>query len=160
MSKASKNISTISMVFPLASKPVLITLVKILFDSEERIGNHLESKVSARGCKRTTFPGLEKIFVDEANKEQITDITFDEWIHRNVDAMIYIRAASNTKELTNVDPEKLVWRQQAMQPLLKEMMKGGIRWVITEYPTNASAQDAEMSLEEYEDFVYGATNID
>jgi aminopeptidase len=33
------------------------------------------------------------------------------------------------------------------------------RWVLCNFPTNALAQETDMSLEEYEDFLYGATNI-
>lgn len=35
-----------------------------------------------------------------------------------------------------------------------------MRWVLTEFPTQASAQEAEMSLADYEDFVYGAGLLD
>jgi aminopeptidase len=35
-----------------------------------------------------------------------------------------------------------------------------VRWVLCDYPTTALAQEAEMSLSDYEDFLYGATNID
>src|SRR5262249_52277275 len=34
------------------------------------------------------------------------------------------------------------------------------RWVLCQYPTNALAQDAAMSLEAFEAFLYGATNVD
>ena len=34
------------------------------------------------------------------------------------------------------------------------------RWVGFDYPTNALAQEAEMSLEEYEDFVFNAVIVD
>jgi aminopeptidase len=37
---------------------------------------------------------------------------------------------------------------------------GKLRWVGTQWPCQASAQDAEMSLEEYEGFVYGAGHLD
>jgi aminopeptidase len=37
---------------------------------------------------------------------------------------------------------------------------GEFRWVGTLYPTNAYAQDAEMSLRDYEEFVYGACFCD
>jgi aminopeptidase len=39
---------------------------------------------------------------------------------------------------------------------MQRSASGEHRWVGTIYPTNAFAQDAEMSLSEYEDFVYGA----
>ena len=37
---------------------------------------------------------------------------------------------------------------------------GELRRVVTAFPTNASAQDAEMSLADYEDFVYRAGFLD
>jgi aminopeptidase len=37
---------------------------------------------------------------------------------------------------------------------------GKLRWCGTLYPTPASAQDAEMSLDEYEDFVFAAGHLD
>ena len=38
--------------------------------------------------------------------------------------------------------------------------RGEMRWVGTLMPTNAHAQDAEMSLREYEDFVFRACHVD
>lgn len=119
-------------------------------------------KVLQQGGKPITeigLPGLQRIFFDEANKEQLTDFEVGEWLFRHVDVMIQVPAPANTKELTDIDPEKMKWRQQAMQSTMKYVMDDGVRWVLTEFPTNAAAQDAEMSLEAYEDFVYGATNI-
>src|SRR4029450_1380874 len=37
---------------------------------------------------------------------------------------------------------------------------GELRWVLSAYPTEAAAQDASMSLPEYEDFVFGAAFLD
>lgn len=65
----------------------------------------------------------------------------------------------NTKEFTNIDSKKIALRRKVIKPIQdKEMEKDN--WVICEYPTDALAQDAEMSLEEFEDFVYSATNVD
>ena len=36
--------------------------------------------------------------------------------------------------------------------------EGSFKWVTTLYPTDAYAQDASMSLKEYEDFVFGAVH--
>jgi aminopeptidase len=43
-----------------------------------------------------------------------------------------------------------------MKTYMRRAAAGELRWVGTLFPTNAYAQDAEMSLSEYEDFVYGA----
>jgi aminopeptidase len=54
----------------------------------------------------------------------------------------------------------MVWYDRARSDLMKTMMKrdaaGEYRWVIAPYPTPSMAQDAEMSLSDYEDFVYRA----
>jgi aminopeptidase len=81
-------------------------------------------------------------------------------IFESYDATISLMSSVNTKAMTNVPPEKLVLTSQTQQPLLQKMMertaKGTFRWVGTLYPTHAYAQDAEMGLAEYEDFVYTA----
>jgi aminopeptidase len=50
--------------------------------------------------------------------------------------------------------------QRATSEVTKIFMRrhsaGELRWVGTLFPTNAAAQDAEMGLGEFEDFVYGA----
>jgi aminopeptidase len=76
------------------------------------------------------------------------------------DCRIVVFSDSNTKALSNVDSAKMVLRSQSRSELMKIMMKrsaaGELRWVLGPYPTNALAQDAEMSLTDYEEFVYGA----
>jgi aminopeptidase len=43
-----------------------------------------------------------------------------------------------------------------MKIMMRRSAAGELRWVLGPYPTNALAQDAEMSLTDYEDFVYSA----
>jgi aminopeptidase len=73
---------------------------------------------------------------------------------------IAVGGADNTRSLTNVDPARIVLHQQARSELMKIFMHrsaaGELRWTYVVFPTNAYAQDAEMSLGDYEDFVYGA----
>ena len=77
-----------------------------------------------------------------------------------IDASIGIWTDVNTKQLTNADPAKQSRRAVAMRPLsdrfLERAAKKELRWTGTLYPTQAFAQDAEMSLREFEDFVYKA----
>jgi len=76
----------------------------------------------------------------------------------NVDAAIGIRASENTFETSDVDPEKTTAFQSLLQPIQGTMMEK--RWVGTQYPAPGNAQDAEMSTEAYEDFVWNAINKD
>jgi aminopeptidase len=77
-----------------------------------------------------------------------------------IDANIGIWTDANTKRLTNADPAKQSRRAVATRPLsdrfLERAAKKELRWTGTLYPTQAFAQDAEMSLRQFEDFVYGA----
>jgi len=80
------------------------------------------------------------------------------------DVFISLWGESNTKALSNVDVSKIgarVKSSAAIMELFDEREKQGkLRWCGTQFPTSASAQDASMSLREYEDFVYGACLLD
>lgn len=79
---------------------------------------------------------------------------------KTADVIISIWANNNTKDLSGVDPKKQATANQARKKFLnlflQRMAKGEMRWVGTQFPCNASAQEAEMSLDEYEDFVFEA----
>ena len=83
-----------------------------------------------------------------------------EFLWNKADVMITLIAQQNTKSLSRVDPAKLNRTRLANAPLSKTFMErqasGELVWTLTQYPCQSSAQDAEMSLSEYEDFVYGA----
>ncbi|HSR32399.1 MAG TPA: aminopeptidase [Anaerolineae bacterium] len=80
-----------------------------------------------------------------------------------VDARIVIWTEINTKALTNVDPAKQARVQAARRPLSERFLERAaqkeLKWTGTAYPTQAFAQDAEMSLREFEEFVYGAALV-
>ncbi len=76
------------------------------------------------------------------------------------DVQIGIGGDENTRTLSGVDPAKMVQYSRAQTELRKIFMQrsasGALRWVYGLFPTNAYAQDAEMSLSDYEDFVFHA----
>ncbi|MFQ3294126.1 MAG: aminopeptidase [Natrialbaceae archaeon] len=74
----------------------------------------------------------------------------------NADVAIGIRGSTNTHETGDVEPQKNMAYSQVMKPIQDEMM--GKRWVGTQYPAAGNAQDAEMSTEAYENFVWDAIN--
>jgi aminopeptidase len=74
------------------------------------------------------------------------------------DVVISIRSDINTKTLGNVNPKKLTRRDKTVRPIQDERLSK--RWCLTQTPTPGFAQDADMSLKEYEDFVYSAILID
>ncbi len=107
------------------------------------------------------LPGMQKLFYQYASDEQLRFIQPPlKLMAETFDVNISIRGAANTKALTNVDPARVVLEQQAhrelMETFLRRAASGELRWTLTLFPTDAHAQDAEMSLSEYEDFVFGA----
>jgi len=109
--------------------------------------------------------GLAEIFYAEASPAQLA------WVSptarhqtRRIDAMLGIWAETNTRALTSADPKRMAAAAKARRPLSKLFLdraaKGELRWVGAQWPTNAHAQDAEMSLAEYEEFVFSAGHLD
>ena len=73
---------------------------------------------------------------------------------KKVDCLIALRAPKNLKELANTDPNKITNRTKLLEPIKEERLKK--RWVVFNFPTPSFAQEAGMSLEEFEDFVYNS----
>jgi aminopeptidase len=85
-------------------------------------------------------------------------------LYEDASASLQISASTNTKFLSGIDASKLALRGKAFsgiqQRVLERDAEGTFAWAITQYPTQAAAQDAEMSLSDYEDFVYNACKLD
>ena len=73
----------------------------------------------------------------------------------HVHAWIRVGAPSNTRTLQSADKTKLGRLQKRLRSV-STIRTQETKWCGTLYPTYAGAQDAEMSLDEYERFVYGA----
>ncbi len=106
-------------------------------------------------------PELDEIFFKYASQKQLTHVPKPlELIMETYDVRISIIAESNTRSLANVDPSKMVLQQQARSGIMRTFMRrsaaGQLRWTVAPFPTNALAQDGDMGLLEYEDFVYQA----
>ena len=106
------------------------------------------------------LPGMQELFFVHAQDhhyEKTPPVT--RAIYEEADAFISIMAPTNTRALANVDPSK----QQALgkrDQQLREIVMKKERWVLTLFPTEALAQESDMGLEEYEDFVYAAMALD
>ncbi|HSU65507.1 MAG TPA: aminopeptidase, partial [Tepidisphaeraceae bacterium] len=114
---------------------------------------------------RMTPDELGEILYKTASDEQLryfSPISLYEVEH--IDCTIGIWADENTKALTHCDPKKIGISQAARKPYMETFLKrasdGSLHWTGTQFPTHASAQDAEMSLGEYDDFVFQAGLLD
>ena len=100
--------------------------------------------------------GQEYVFYKHASEEQLK--YFPEPIYhwmKNTDVYMAIRAPENLRELTNIDPAKISMHMKTLEPINMWRVEK-TRWVVFYYPTHGMAQEAGMSMSEFEDFVYSA----
>ena len=132
-------------------------LIRQAYRAALRRGANVETQIGVEG--------LAEIFYAEASPAQLA------WVSptarhqtRRIDAMLGVWADTNTRALTNADPKRMAAAARARKGLNKLFLdraaRGELRWVGTQWPTNANAQDAEMSLAEYEEFVFSAGHLD
>src|ERR687886_1597440 len=128
-----------------------------LYRAVLRAGGHPLPRISIEGMTETLLKHGSDDQLDWVNPSRADDI-------ETVDVRIVVEAFANTKRLSNIDPTRLARWERATEGLrnryLERAASGELRWVLTQFPTDAAAQDAEMSLTQYEDFVYGAGFLD
>lgn len=111
------------------------------------------------------LPGLEETFYRAAEEAQLDYLPpFQQLAFQEFDVLIKVRSDLNSRSLSSVDPARLSRRSKALAPLLEAQLRRGaeksLRWMSTLYPTTAYAMEAEMGLEEYQDFVFRACHAD
>lgn len=122
-------------------------------------------KAGGNPITRITLEAMQEMMLKHGNEDQlkfVNPVLLYEF--EKIDAFIALWGSSNTRALSNCDPSRQKLLQGARRPMMELSMKreaeGTLKWVGTQYPTQASAQDAEMSLNEYADFVFTAGLLD
>jgi aminopeptidase len=131
------------------AKPLMLELLRKVLDA----GGHPFLRMNTEEA--------DEIFVKHASDEQLKFLSPIAVVETEmIDCSIGIWAEENTRAMSNVDSKRMGMQSAARKPLLDSFMKraasGSLRWTGTQFPTQGCAQDAEMSLSEYEDFVFGA----
>ncbi len=109
---------------------------------------------------RISLPGESYLYYRHASDAHLRDLPKISMFEvRNCQASIAIKDDTNTRELSSIDPKRIALRRKTLKPLSDYQLRH-VRWCLTLFPTEASAQEAEMSLQEYEDFVYRAMFCD
>jgi aminopeptidase len=107
------------------------------------------------------MPGAEDLFFKYASDAQLDYISpIRHIIIDTFDAELYIDAEHNSRSLSGIDGTRMARSRKAGAELFSQKMKrsadGTYRWCITVYPTHSMAQDADLGLGDYREFVYGA----
>jgi len=110
------------------------------------------------------FSSKGKLFYEHASEAQLRQEPFlQKQAMETFDAYLYLRAPFNLRADQNNDPEKVKLHQEATKGIsniyFKRTATRDLKRSLCQYPTEASAQAAGMSLDEYSDFVFGACNL-
>ena len=110
------------------------------------------------------FREQSRIFLQEAKGKQLNYVSpFNKMAMEKFNAYLHIRAPFNLRENQNIDPKKSKTYRTANAGVSKTYFERtatrDLKRNLCQYPTNATAQNAGMSLEEYEQFVYGACHL-
>ncbi|MEM3623533.1 MAG: aminopeptidase [Candidatus Bathyarchaeia archaeon] len=108
---------------------------------------------------------LQYTFFKYANEKQLSYVSpIEKFIAENVDVNINVYCEPNPKRLTNIDPARIrlhaAARRELSEIFYRRVAEKKLRWTLLPYPINAQAQEASMSLAEYEDFIYASCFAD
>jgi aminopeptidase len=112
-----------------------------------------------------TLDGLGEILVTEGSDEQIEFISPVKWHEiESIDALVTIWSEVNTRSFSRADEARhssLIATQRRLSNRRWERIAAGeMGWCGTLHPTHGHAQDADMSLGEYEAFFFAACHAD
>ncbi|MFV0313829.1 MAG: aminopeptidase [Anaerotignum sp.] len=105
---------------------------------------------------------LERELLLGATKEQQELMAeVDGRLMEQMDAFIGVRGEDNLREQADVPNERLDLQNRFYtHPVHHGIRVPHTKWVVLRYPTNAMAQSAQTSLEDFEDFYFDVCNLD
>ncbi|MGE5706783.1 MAG: aminopeptidase [Bacteroidota bacterium] len=136
---------------------VSVPLLAAVYEEATRMGIHVDYHVAQ--------PAFEETFFRLANEDQLSFRNplkikrFEEITH-----LLTIWGTSNSKSLTGIEPKKLqtyaLAKQSWREIFFRRLGDGTMEWCGTQFPTFAEAQEAGMSMTEYQEFVFEACMLD
>jgi aminopeptidase len=143
--------------FRIDATPAASPLVRELYREALLAGAHPLVRISLEEIDELLYK-----YGSEAQLTHIPQVVKQEI--EEIAATLYIMSSENTRHLSGADSQKVALRRKAGRALSERFYErvnaGEANWSITLFPTYAAAQDADMSLTDYEDFVYTAGKLD
>jgi aminopeptidase len=133
-----------------------LPLIEAIFAEAVDVGAHPYTDI--------IIPATQEIFLKKASRAQLEHVSpLARHEVQKIDALVAIWASQNTRFLAGVEPKRQATAHKARRPIIDRLFArmgtGEISWVGTQFPTHADAQEASMSLADFEEFVYGAGHI-
>jgi aminopeptidase len=143
----------VALVGPPLAEPLLLPLYREILLA----GGHPCVQMEPETCA--------ELLLKHGNADQLSHLNpLEARLIESVNVSIHLLAPQNTRCLTQVEPARQALigaaRAQLMDAFLHRAATRSLRWVVAQVPCQAAAQDAEMSLAEYEDFVFAACRVD
>jgi len=118
-------------------------------------------KAGANVLIQCSTPGADEVFYKYASDAQLDYVSpVRKLVAESFDASLNIWSEHNTRSLSAIDPTRMSRVAKAGAAINKVFLdraaKGQLRWCLTVYPSHAMAQEADMSLADYREFVFGA----
>lgn len=137
----------------IVSDPAAMEAVEAVFEAVLRAGGH--PSFHPKGDR------LHELLLKHGSDEQLQHVSpFEAHRLAHCDVHIVLRYQTNTRYLGRIDSSRIALAQSARRELMASSMQraadGQVRWVLTDLPSEATAQDAGMSLANYEDWVFRA----
>lgn len=144
-------------VVQLASDIIAAPLIEAVYEELLKAGANVDLRLGSEA--------LSDIFYQTASDDQLAWTSpMLKYAYETIDARIAFWAETNTKSLSKIDPKRLsqasAGRRELMTISMQRAAGPDFRWCGTLFPTHSSAQDAEMSLSQYEAFVFKAGLLD
>ncbi len=131
--------------------PTAAPLVEALYEEILHVGGHPLPLIE--------LEQLEEVLLQKGSEAQLTfSSPITQALAERVDARLTIASRNNTRIFSNIDPARSAIRRRANQPSSRlfhqREQTRAFRWSSTLYPTVGYAQDANMSLHDFEEFVF------
>ncbi|MGN6380739.1 MAG: aminopeptidase [Gaiellales bacterium] len=137
---------------PALAQPLMVEMVKSITDA----GGH--------PMVRPTLESVDALLMERGTRAQLEAVTrLDELETELPEKTLTIWANGNTRYLSSAPSEHLAIRTAAFRDLFQRFLartaSGEARWCGTCFPSHAAAQEAGMSLTDWEDFVFSAGHL-
>jgi aminopeptidase len=137
---------------PALAQPLMLELVKAITDA------------GAHPMVRPSLESVDALLVELGTRAQLEAVTkLDELEIDLPNNHLTIWANGNTRYLSSAPSENITIRTAAFRGLFERYLKrtasGDARWCGTCFPSHAAAQEAGMSLPDWQDFVFGAGHL-
>jgi aminopeptidase len=109
---------------------------------------------------------IAKPFFEQASQEQLlfSPNHYYKGLVKQIDHYIVIRSEKNKRELSHIDPKKLVTVAQSTKKFMKLRQQKEnaqkLTWTLANYPTNSCASEASISIQDYWDQIVKCCYLD